>query len=116
MEGRLPATRRRLVPHVVVAQRDLDNATAPQLRKAVDHLPLTAGQLLAWTSAAWSSATPAASPPCWPAGTWPSNSAATALAAVPANTARILAVVGLGRVFTIHPDTATATAPRSAAS
>lgn len=38
-----------------------------------------------------------------------------ALAAVPANTARILHIVGLDRVFTIHPDAATATAPPSPA-
>ncbi|MEV8566499.1 STAS domain-containing protein [Streptomyces sp. NPDC051322] len=33
-----------------------------------------------------------------------------ALAAVPANTLRVLAIVGLDQVFTFHPDTATATA------
>lgn len=38
-----------------------------------------------------------------------------ALAAVPANTARILGIVGLDQVFTIHADAATATAPSSAA-
>ncbi|WP_030722014.1 STAS domain-containing protein [Streptomyces sp. NRRL F-2580] len=35
-----------------------------------------------------------------------------ALAAVPDNTIRILRIVGLDRVFTLHPDVDTATAPR----
>ncbi|MEU9161384.1 STAS domain-containing protein [Streptomyces sp. NPDC048424] len=37
------------------------------------------------------------------------------LAAVPDNTIRILRIVGLDRVFTIHPDLDTATAPRPTA-
>ncbi|MFF1592971.1 STAS domain-containing protein [Streptomyces sp. NPDC058286] len=36
-----------------------------------------------------------------------------ALAAVPANTTRILGIVGLDQVFTIHPDAATATTSSS---
>ncbi|MFJ2264472.1 STAS domain-containing protein [Streptomyces sp. NPDC087844] len=39
----------------------------------------------------------------------------TALAAVPANAARILGIVGLDRVFAIHPDVATVTARNSLA-
>ncbi|MFD3517436.1 STAS domain-containing protein [Streptomyces sp. NPDC058657] len=35
-----------------------------------------------------------------------------ALVAVPANTARILGITGLDQIFTIHPDTTTATTGR----
>ncbi|WP_329286830.1 STAS domain-containing protein [Streptomyces sp. NBC_00691] len=93
---------------------DLDYATAPQLRQAVGHLTLVGGQLLVLDLGGLEF--------CDSSGITAllaSRNLAIeqrvdiALAAVPANTARILAVVGLDRVFTIHPDTATATAPRS---
>ncbi|MFF5922657.1 STAS domain-containing protein [Streptomyces flavochromogenes] len=96
---------------------DLDHTTAPQLRKAMDHLPLAAGQLLVLDLGGLEF--------CDSSGITAllatrnlaiEQSGDIALAAVPANTARILALVGLDRVFTIHPDTSTATAPRCATS
>ncbi|MET7756096.1 STAS domain-containing protein [Streptomyces sp. NPDC005389] len=96
---------------------DLDHATAPQLRKAADHLTLAAGQLLvldldglAFCDSSGITALLATRNLAIEQG------GDIALAAVPANTARILTMVGLDRVFTIHPDTATATASRSVTS
>ncbi|MFH9132757.1 STAS domain-containing protein [Streptomyces sp. NPDC017524] len=95
---------------------DLDHHTAPELRKAVDGVTVAAGQLLVLDLAgldfcdssgisALLSARSAAI----------ENGGHIALAAVPANTARILRIVGLDQVFALHPDAATATARRSVA-
>ncbi|MFD3549758.1 STAS domain-containing protein [Streptomyces sp. NPDC058655] len=89
---------------------DLDYATAPELRKTVDHLTLAAGQVLVldlgglkYCDSSGITTLAAARNLAGEQG------AGMALAAVPANTLRILGIVGLDRVFTIHPDTATAT-------
>ncbi|MFH8469184.1 STAS domain-containing protein [Streptomyces sp. NPDC017991] len=95
---------------------DLDYETAPELRGAVKDLTLAAGQLLVLDLAGLDF--------CDSSGISALLSARSlaigqgghiALAAVPANTARILGVVGLDQVFTIHPDAATVTARNSAA-
>ncbi|WP_329447748.1 STAS domain-containing protein [Streptomyces sp. NBC_01426] len=89
---------------------DLDHATAPELRKALDGLTLAARQLLLldlagleFCDSSGISALPAAR------NLATEHGADVALAAVPADIARILRVVGLDRVFSIHPDTSTAT-------
>ncbi|MBM7167584.1 STAS domain-containing protein [Streptomyces sp. G44] len=95
---------------------DLDHHTAPELRKAVDGLTIAAGQLLVLDMAALDF--------CDSSGISALLSARSraidhggdvALAAVPANTARILGLVGLDQVFASHPDAATATARGSVA-
>ncbi|MEV7060646.1 STAS domain-containing protein [Streptomyces microflavus] len=95
---------------------DLDYETAPDLRKATDGLTMTAGQLLVLDLAGLDY--------CDSSGISALLSARSvaiehgghlALAAVPANTARILGIVGLDQVFALHPDAATATARNSAA-
>ncbi|MFF3215430.1 STAS domain-containing protein [Streptomyces sp. NPDC002886] len=95
---------------------DLDYATAPELRTAVDALIVPAGQLLVvdlarleFCDSSGISALLAAR------NRATEQDAAMALASVPDNTARILRIVGLDRVFTMHPDTSTATTPRSSA-
>ncbi|MGW0545318.1 STAS domain-containing protein [Streptomyces griseoincarnatus] len=96
---------------------DLDHATAPALRKAVDHLHWAGGQLLLldlgglqFCDSSGISTLLATRNLAIEAG------CDIALAAVPANTTRILRIVGLDRVFTIHPDTSAAMALRSATS
>ncbi|MFD8734102.1 STAS domain-containing protein [Streptomyces sp. NPDC059618] len=90
---------------------DLDHATASELRRAVDGLALTAGHLLVvdlagldFCDSSGISALLAAR------GLATEQGARMALAAVPANTARILGIVGLDQVFSIHPDVSVATA------
>ncbi|MFD4233354.1 STAS domain-containing protein [Streptomyces sp. NPDC058542] len=94
---------------------DLDYDTAPRLREVVDGLTVAAGHLLVLDLAGLNF--------CDSSGINALLSARNltieqgghiALAAVPANTARILRVVGLDRVFTIHLDAATATATTAA--
>ncbi len=89
---------------------DLDYETAPELRKAVDGLTVAVGQLLVLDLAGMAF--------CDSSGISALISARSlaieqgggiALAAVPANTARTLGIVGLDQVFTILPDAATAT-------
>lgn len=84
---------------------DLDYASAPDLRQALDPLTLTGGQLLVvdlagleYCDSSGLSALLAA----WNLAS--ENGARIALAAVPADTARILSLTGLDRVFTLHPD------------
>ncbi|MEV1021063.1 STAS domain-containing protein [Streptomyces sp. NPDC050264] len=94
---------------------DLDHDTAPQLR---DLLPTTTpqpGRLLIldlgampFCDSSGISALLAARNHAHALG------ADIVLAAVPANTLRILRIVGLDQVFTVHPDLATATRPREA--
>ncbi|MEU1471008.1 STAS domain-containing protein [Streptomyces sp. NPDC005761] len=89
---------------------DLDYVTAPELRSAVKELTMAGGQLLVLDLAGLEF--------CDSSGISALLSARSlaleqggdvALAAVPANTARILGITGLDRVFTIHPDATTAT-------
>ncbi|MFJ8827465.1 STAS domain-containing protein [Streptomyces sp. NPDC102467] len=90
----------------------LDHATAPALRTALDHPTLAAGQLLildlaglAFCDSSGITALRAAR------NLAIEQSGDTALAAVPAHTARILSIVGQDRVCTIHPEASAATSP-----
>ncbi|MFI6338887.1 STAS domain-containing protein [Streptomyces sp. NPDC050535] len=95
---------------------DLDHATAPELRQVVDALTLTTGQLLVLDLAGLQFCDSSGISTLLAARSLAIEQGADiALASVPANTARILGIVGLDRVFTIHPDAAAATARRSAA-
>ncbi|MGW7049575.1 STAS domain-containing protein [Streptomyces avermitilis] len=89
---------------------DLDYETAQDLRQAIDRLILARGQLLVldlaglqFCDSSGISLLLAARNLAVEAG------ADTALAAVPANTARILGIVGLDQVFACYPDTQAAT-------
>ncbi|SDD49654.1 STAS domain-containing protein [Streptomyces prasinopilosus] len=91
---------------------DLDHATAPGLRRAVNRLTLTGGHLLVLDLTGLEF--------CDSSGITAFLAARNlaveqggdmALAAVPADTARILRIAGLDRVFTLHPDTSTALGP-----
>jgi anti-sigma B factor antagonist len=95
---------------------DLDYTTASELRQVVDSLTAVGGHLLVLDLAAMDF--------CDSSGITALLAARNlvmekhgdiALAAVPANTARILRIAGLDRVFTLHPDAATATEPGSTA-
>ncbi|MFD5199106.1 STAS domain-containing protein [Streptomyces sp. NPDC058375] len=104
-------TREAATGPVLEVTGDLDHETAPALRKAVEGLPVSAGQLLvvdltgldfcdsSGISALLSARSLAVE-----------HNGQIALAAVPAKTARVLSIVGLDKVFAIHPDAATATA------
>ncbi|MFD3653497.1 STAS domain-containing protein [Streptomyces sp. 24-1644] len=95
---------------------DLDHATAPRLRQAVDRVILASGQLLVLDLAGLEFCDSSGITALLVARNLAmEQSGDVALAAVPANTARILRIAGLDRVFTLHPDTATATNPSSAA-
>ncbi|MEU6676376.1 STAS domain-containing protein [Streptomyces sp. NPDC046925] len=90
---------------------DLDYTTAPELRHDLDRLNLAAGQQLvldltglAFCDSSGISALLAARSRAI------ELDATVALAAVPANTARILRIVGLDQVFAIYPDAAAAVA------
>ncbi|MFC8238537.1 STAS domain-containing protein [Streptomyces sp. NPDC057284] len=93
---------------------DLDHRTAPELRRAVDRLTLVTGQLLILDLAGLEFCDSSGITALLAARNLATEqSADIALAAVPANTARILRIAGLDRVFTLHPDTPIATNPRS---
>ncbi|WP_329453851.1 STAS domain-containing protein [Streptomyces sp. NBC_01497] len=96
---------------------DLDHTTAPELRRAVDGLTLAAGQLLVLDLAALDFCDSSGISALLAARNLArEQGSGVALAAVPANTARILRLVGLDRVFTIHPDASAAGARNYAAS
>ncbi|MEW1568416.1 STAS domain-containing protein [Streptomyces sp. NPDC093509] len=84
---------------------DLDYASAPDLRQALDTLTLTDGHLLVldlnslkYCDSSGLSALLAAR------NLATEHGARIALAAVPADTARILSLTGLDQVFPMHPD------------
>ncbi|MER8199278.1 STAS domain-containing protein [Streptomyces microflavus] len=84
---------------------DLDYATAPKLRKAVEGLTLAAGQLLLLDLAELGYCDSSGISALLSARSLANErSGDIALAAVPANTLRILGIVGLDQVFTIQPD------------
>ncbi|MFD7130915.1 STAS domain-containing protein [Streptomyces sp. NPDC059894] len=94
---------------VVHIAGDLDYTHAPALRQRVERLTLHPGQHLVvdlteleFCDSSGITALLAARQHALAAG------ADLVLAAVPSNTLRILAIVGLDRVFTIRPDTPTA--------
>ncbi|MFE5143586.1 STAS domain-containing protein [Streptomyces fagopyri] len=89
---------------------DLDHETAPELRKAVESLALAAGQLLVLDLARLDFCDSSGISALLSARSLATGQGAgIALAAVPANTARILGIVGLDQVFTIRADVAAAT-------
>ncbi|WP_435971719.1 STAS domain-containing protein [Streptomyces sp. Qhu_M48] len=95
---------------------ELDHATAPELRKAVGGLTIAPGRLLVLDLAGLAFCDSSGISALLSARSLTvEQGGAIALAAVPANTARILGLVGLDQVFTIHPNAATATAGSSAA-
>ncbi|WP_327064383.1 STAS domain-containing protein [Kitasatospora sp. NBC_01250] len=91
---------------------DLDYATAPGLRKAVENLTLTTGQRLVLDLTQLEFCDSSGITALLAARNLAAEQGADmALAAVPANTIRILHIVGLDRVFTLHPDISAATTP-----
>ncbi|MFB4425919.1 STAS domain-containing protein [Streptomyces sp. QL37] len=95
---------------------DLDHETAPELRRAVEGLTLAAGRLLVLDLAALEFCDSSGISALLTARNLAGEQGGDiALAAVPANTARILGIVGLDRVFAIHTDVSAATARGSAA-
>ncbi|MCM2410766.1 STAS domain-containing protein [Streptomyces sp. RKAG290] len=95
---------------------DLDHETAPELRKAVEQLPLTAGQQLVLDLARLDFCDSSGITALLAARNLAiEQGGGIALAAVPPNTIRILGIVGLNRVFAIHPDVTAATVHGTAA-
>ncbi|WP_031146617.1 STAS domain-containing protein [Streptomyces erythrochromogenes] len=93
---------------------DLDHHTAPELRKAVDGLTVAVGQLLVLDLARLDFCDSSGISALLSARSLAVEQGADiALTAVPANTARILGIVGLDQVFTIHADVATVIASGS---
>ncbi|MCD9901204.1 STAS domain-containing protein [Streptomyces cyaneofuscatus] len=89
---------------------DLDYATAPKLRKAVEGLSVASGQLLVLDLADLQFCDSSGISALLSARSLAIGQGADiALAAVPADTARVLGIVGLDQVFTIHSDATTAT-------
>ncbi|MFI1722426.1 STAS domain-containing protein [Streptomyces sp. NPDC020489] len=89
---------------------DLDHATAPELRRVMAGLTLTTGQLLVMDLAGLTFCDSSGISTLLMARNQAiEENGDIALAAVPANTARILRIVGLNQVFTIHPDVSAAT-------
>ncbi|MET4647798.1 STAS domain-containing protein [Streptomyces sp. NPDC006539] len=94
----------------------LDHATAPELRQAVDRVTLASGQLLVVDLAGLEFCDSSGITALLAARNLAMEQCGDiALVAVPANTVRILRIAGLDRVFTLHPDTSTATDPGSTA-
>jgi anti-sigma B factor antagonist len=103
-------TRNRATGPVLEISGDLDHTTTPQLRAAVSLLTLAAGQLLVLDLSTLDFCDSSGISALLATRNLASEQGAQlALAAVPANTLRILGIVGLDRVFTLHPDTDTAT-------
>ncbi|MGY0070301.1 STAS domain-containing protein [Streptomyces sp. QTS137] len=95
---------------------DLDYMTAPELRQVLDRLTLAAGQLLVLDLAGLEFCDSSGITALLVARNLATEqNGDMALAAVPDNTARILRIAGLDRVFTLHPDASTATTRNSTA-
>lgn len=93
---------------------ELDHHTAPRLRQAVEDLPLTPGQLLILDLARMDFCDSTGITVFVFARTQAMSARADiALVSVPANTARVLGVIGLDQIFAVHPDVASATASRN---
>ncbi|MFE2376698.1 STAS domain-containing protein [Streptomyces sp. NPDC059398] len=89
---------------------DLDHVTASELRTLLDDLTLDAGQVLVLDLAGLEFCDSSGITALLAARNLAiEQGAEIALAAIPANTARVLRVVGLDRVFTIHPYASAAT-------
>ncbi|MGW6202942.1 STAS domain-containing protein [Streptomyces sp. NPDC055089] len=95
---------------------DLDHATAPELRNAVEQLTLAAGQRLVLDLAGMDFCDSSGINALLAARNLAIEQGGDlALAAVPPNTIRILGIVGLNRFFAIHPDVPAVTAHGTAA-
>ncbi|MEU5957845.1 STAS domain-containing protein [Streptomyces sp. NPDC047525] len=95
---------------------DLDYTTELELRQALHKLTLDAGQLLVLDLSGLEFCDSSGISVFLAARNLAIEQGGTvALAAIPANTARMLSIVGLDRVFTIYSDASTATARTSAA-
>ncbi|MGW2174000.1 STAS domain-containing protein [Streptomyces sp. NPDC001705] len=93
---------------------ELDHQTAPELRKAVKGLALAAGQLLVLDLASLDFCDSSGISALLSARSLAAEQGVgIALTAVPANTARILRIVGLDQVFTIYDNVEAATAAGS---
>ncbi|GAA1563590.1 MULTISPECIES: STAS domain-containing protein [Streptomyces] len=97
---------------VLEVSGDLDHASAPELRERVTALALRPGLRLVldladmeFCDSSGLSALLAARSHAHAA------QADLALAAVPPNTLRVMRIVGLDQVFTLHPDSTSATTP-----
>ncbi|WP_034091804.1 STAS domain-containing protein [Streptacidiphilus albus] len=91
---------------------DLDHATAPALRQCLATVALTPGQCLVLDLSGLDFCDSSGITALLTARSLATAQGADmALAAVPANTTRILRITGLDRVFVLHPDTETATRP-----
>ncbi|MEY2243996.1 STAS domain-containing protein [Streptomyces sp. SAS_267] len=109
-------TRNAAVGPIVEITGDLDYDSAPDLRETVKDLPLTSGQLLVLDLAGLEHCDSSGLTVLLAARNLATEQGADlALAAIPDNTARILSITGLDRVFTIHPDASTADTSRSTA-
>lgn len=96
---------------------DLDYDSAPELREAVNDLTLTSGQLLILDLAGLEYCDSSGLTVLLAARNLADEQGADmALAAVPDNTARILSITGLDRVFAIHADSSTVHTTRAPAS
>ncbi|WP_042366396.1 STAS domain-containing protein [Streptacidiphilus neutrinimicus] len=97
-------TRQAATGPVLEVAGDLDHATAPALRRAVEALGLTAGQVLVVDLAGLDFCDSSGITALLAARNLTSEQGTgMVLASVPENTARILGIVGLDRVFTILP-------------
>ncbi|WP_411104934.1 STAS domain-containing protein [Streptomyces sp. cmx-4-9] len=95
---------------VVAVTGELDYDTATDLRDILDTLPLDPGQRLVLDLAHMEFCDSSGISALIAARNHARSAAADiALAAVPANTLRVLRVIGLDQVFPIHPDAASAT-------
>ncbi|MET8558329.1 STAS domain-containing protein [Streptomyces sp. NPDC004959] len=95
---------------------DLDHSTALELRTAVEGLTLATGQLLVLGLARLDFCDSSGISALLSARSWAiEQGGGIVLAAVPANTARILGIVGLDKVFTLRPDVSTATSSGTSA-
>ncbi|MFJ9342265.1 STAS domain-containing protein [Streptomyces sp. NPDC101733] len=107
-------TRDAVTGPIVEIAGDLDYATAPELRKVVDHLTLADGQLLVLDLANLGFCDSSGITVLLAARNLATEQGADiSLAAVPDNTLRILRIVGLDRVFTLHPHATAATTSNS---
>ncbi|MET7853483.1 STAS domain-containing protein [Streptomyces avermitilis] len=92
---------------------DLDHETSPDLRQAIDRLILARGQLLVLDLAGLQFCDSSGITLLLAARNLAIEAGAdTVLAAVPANTARVMGIVGLDQVFAFYPDTQAATTAR----
>ncbi|WP_405943675.1 STAS domain-containing protein [Streptomyces sp. NBC_00932] len=91
----------------------LDHATASEVREALANLTIAGGQLLVLDLARLDFCDSSGITVLLAARNIATEQGADiALAAVPANTARVLRTIGLDRVFTLYPDAVTATGPQ----